>query len=42
MNITAIVRDLKNINLIRWDNSKSIKNIKKIINKIDYLIIACP
>jgi phosphoglycerate dehydrogenase-like enzyme len=42
MNITAIVRDIEKYKPNSKINFISIKNIKKIINKIDYLIIACP
>ena len=42
MNITAIVRDIEKYKPNSKINFIPIKNIKKIINKIDYLIIACP
>ncbi|MDB3955577.1 2-hydroxyacid dehydrogenase [Alphaproteobacteria bacterium] len=42
MNITAIVRDIKKYKNNNKINFISSKNIKTIINKINYLIVACP
>ena len=42
MNITAIVRDTEKYKKNNKINFISIKDIKTIINKIDYLIVACP
>ncbi len=42
MNITAIVRNINKYKSNSKINFTSIKNIKKEIYKIDYLIVACP
>ena len=42
MNISCVVRNIDKYKSNKYINFISIKNIKKEINKFDYLIIACP
>ena len=42
MNISCVVRNIDKYKSNKYINFLSIKNIKKDINKFDYLIIACP